>query len=111
MTAISMDYSANGPYKVMRNPVIDWKIANGRLRFGSKNGSKLFTREDGLRPLIRETRAGKILIYLADEDLGAENSIFVPFFGVQKATIPVLGRLAKSCDAVYCRVSVVMRRK
>lgn len=98
--SISMDYSSSSPYKVVRNPVIDWKIANGRLRFGNKNGSMLFTRDDGLRPLIRETRAGKVLIYLADEDLGAENSIFAPFFGVQKATIPVLGRLAKSCNAV-----------
>lgn len=98
--AISMDFPSAGPYKAVRNPVIDWKMANGRLRFGSKLGSKLLTREDGLKPLIRETRAGKVLIYLADEDLGAKNSIFVPFFGVQKATIPVLGRLAKSCDAV-----------
>jgi lipid A biosynthesis (KDO)2-(lauroyl)-lipid IVA acyltransferase len=100
VAAISMDYPSTGPYKAIRNPVIDWKIANGRLRFGSRFGSKLLTREDGLKPLIRETRAGKVLIYLADEDLGAKNSIFVPFFGVQKATIPVLGRLAKSCDAV-----------
>ncbi len=100
VAAISMDYCANGPYKAMRNPVVDWMIANGRRRFGGESGGKLFTREDGLRPLIRETRAGKVLIYLADEDLGAENSIFVPFFGVPKATIPVLGRLAKSCDAV-----------
>jgi len=98
--AISMDYPSTAPYKAVRNPVIDWKIANGRFRFGSKFGSKLLTREDGLKPLIRETRAGKVLVYLADEDLGAKNSIFVPFFGVQKATIPVLGRLAQSCDAV-----------
>jgi len=98
--AISMDFNANGPFKSMRNAVIDWRMANGRMRFGSKYGGKLFTREDGLRPLIRETRAGKLLVYLADEDLGAENSIFAPFFGVQKATIPVLGRLAKSCGAV-----------
>lgn len=100
VTAISMDHNTSGPYKMMRNPVIDWKMANGRMRFGSKYGGKLFTREDGLKPLIRETRAGKLLVYLADEDLGAKHSIFVPFFGVQKATIPVLGRLAKSCDAV-----------
>jgi KDO2-lipid IV(A) lauroyltransferase len=98
--AISMDYKANAPYKEMRNPVMEWIVANGRLRFGRKYGSKLFTRGDGLRPLIRETRAGKVLIYLADEDLGAEKSIFVPFYGVPKATIPVLGRLTKSCDAV-----------
>lgn len=100
VAAISLDYNANGPYKAMRNRVIDWLMAYGRSRFGRKHGGKLFTRDDGLRPLIRETRKGKVLIYLADEDLGPENSIFAPFYGVQKATIPVLGRLAKSCNAV-----------
>jgi len=100
VTGISMDRVANGPYKALRNPVMNWLMANGRLRFSKQYGSKLFTREDGLKPLIRETRAGKVLIYLADEDLGAKGSLFAPFFGVQKATIPVLGRLAKSCNAV-----------
>lgn len=98
--AISMRYSSSAPYKKMRNPVVDWMIAKGRLRFGKHSGGRLFTREDGLKPLIRETRNGKVLIYLADEDLGEKNSVFAPFFGVQKATIPMLGRLAKSCDAV-----------
>lgn len=99
-TAVSMDRPTNGPYKKMRNDVIDWMIANGRMRFGKHYGGKLFTRDDGLKPLIRETRKGQVLVYLADEDLGIKNSVFVPFFGVQKATISVLGRLAKSCDAV-----------
>ncbi len=97
--AIAMDYKVVGPYKPMRNPVIDWMVARGRLRFG-KNHNKLVTREDGLRPLIREVRAGSILGYFADEDLGEKNSVFAPFYGVQKATIPVLGRLAKTCNAV-----------
>ncbi len=100
VAAVSMGHASIGLYKSMRNPVIDWVVANGRIRFGRVNDAKLFTREDGLRPLIRETRAGKVLVYLADEDLGRRNSIFVPFYGVQKATIPVLGRLAKACDAV-----------
>ena len=98
--AITLDYETVAPYKKMRNPVIDWMIANARMRFSGEHGGKLFTREDGLRPLIREVRKGKILVYLADEDLGEKNSIFVPFYGVPKATLPVLGRLAKSCDAV-----------
>ncbi len=97
---ISMDYEAVAPYKQVRNPVIDWIIANARLRFGRAHDGKLFTREDGFRPLIREVRKGKIMIYLADEDLGEKNSIFVPFYGVAKATLPVLGRLAQSCKAV-----------
>ena len=34
------------------------------------------------------------------EDLGEQHSLFAPFFGVQKATLPVLGRMAKACNAV-----------
>ena len=100
LAAIAMEYSVIGLYKTMRNQVINWVIARGRLRFGSKSGGKIIKREDGLRPLIREMRAGKILIYLADEDLGEKHSKFAPFFGVPKATLPVIGRLAKSTDAV-----------
>jgi lauroyl-KDO2-lipid IV(A) myristoyltransferase len=100
VASISMDYNTNGPYKPMRNEVVDFMFSHGRTRFGAKYGGKLFTRDDGLRPLIKETRAGKVLIYLADEDLGLANSVFAPFFGVPKATIPVLGRMTKACNAV-----------
>jgi lauroyl-KDO2-lipid IV(A) myristoyltransferase len=100
VAAIFMEFSSNGLYKPMQNPVVDWMVAKGRIKFGRANGAKMFAREDGLRPLIRETQAGKVLVYLADEDLGRKNSIFVPFYGVQKATIPDIGRLAKVCDAV-----------
>ena len=96
IASVSMRFGANGPYKSMRNPVIDWLLANRRVRYGGT----IFPREDGLRPIIRATRMGDPLVYLADEDLGSDRSIFVPLFGVQKATIPVLGRLSKSCKAV-----------
>lgn len=96
VTALTMRYKSGGPYKPMRNAVIDWMVARGRTRFGTR----IYTREDGMRPLIRNVREGRVLIYLADEDLGAERSVFVPFFGVKKATVPVLGRLSKTCDAV-----------
>jgi len=98
--SIAMDYYAGTVYKVLRNPVMNWKMANGRLRFARRHGGELFVREDGLRPLIRATRKGAVLIYLADEDLGQQHSVFAPFFGVPKATLPVLGRLAQSCKAV-----------
>ncbi len=100
VAALAMNYSTNGPYKPMRNKVIDFIFAHGRARIGASMGGKMFTRDDGLRPLIKETRAGRLLIYLADEDLGLENSVFAPFFAVPKATIPVLGRMTKACNAV-----------
>ena len=92
---LSRRYACSGPYKPLRNEVVNWVIARGRARLGTI----AYTREEGFRPLIRDTRKGRLLIYLADEDLGADVSVFAPFFGVQKATISVLGRLTKSCDA------------
>ena len=92
IAALSMRIKSSGPYKAIRNPLLNWLLANRRIRFGGI----IFTREDGLRPLIKSTRGGRVLIYLADEDLGADKCVFSPFYGVQKATIPVLGRLAKT---------------
>lgn len=95
VSALTRYYKTSGPFKSMKNPVIDWMVARARSRFGGV----LYTREAGLRPIIKDVRAGYIMCYLSDEDLGAEQSIFVPFFGVPKATIPVLGRLARTCKA------------
>lgn len=96
ITTLSLHYDCGGPYKPMANALLNWQVAQGR----KKHAAHLFTREEGLRPLVRMARSGRILVYLADEDLGPEASVFADFFGVQKATIPVLGRLAKTCDAV-----------
>jgi lauroyl-KDO2-lipid IV(A) myristoyltransferase len=93
IAALSMRIKSSGPYKPVRNPLLDWLIANRRIRFGGI----IFTREDGLRPLIKSIRNDRVLIYPADEDLGAvSKTTFAPFFGVQKATVSVLGRLAKA---------------
>jgi lauroyl-KDO2-lipid IV(A) myristoyltransferase len=50
--------------------------------------------------MIKQVRAGKWLYYLPDEDRGEDNSVFAPFYGIQKATTGTVGRLAKSCRAV-----------
>ncbi len=82
-------------FKQGRNPLIDWFIARGRARLGAV----IYERDDNMRPIVKATRAGYALYYLPDEDLGPERSVFAPFFGVQTATIPALGRLAKLCRA------------
>lgn len=95
INTLGMHMPCGGPYKPLDNALLDWQLAKGRKR---SNG-QLFTRQEGLRPLVRMAREGRVLVYLADEDLGPEVSVFADFFGVPKATIPVLGRLAKACDA------------
>jgi len=95
VSAATMDYPSSGPFNPMKNKMIDWLVAKGR----SRHGGILYTRDAGLRPIIKDVRGGCTMFYLPDEDLGAERSIFVPFFNVEKASVPVLGRLAKSCKA------------
>lgn len=95
VSATSMRYPVSGPFNPMKNKLIDWFVAKGRARFGTH----IYMRESGLRPIIKDVRAGSVMFYLPDEDLGLDRSIFCNFFGVKKATVPVLGRLAKSCNA------------
>lgn len=84
----------------MRNPVFDWVLRNARGRYSDA----VHKRSAGLRPALRDLRAGRALIYAADEDLGARNSVFVPFFGQPKATLATLGRLAAAAGAVVLPV-------
>lgn len=95
VSATTMRYPLSGPFNPMKNKLVDWFVAKGRTR----HGTFIYPRSAGLRPIIKDARAGCTLFYLPDEDLGKDRCIFVPFFGVEKATVPVLGRLAKSCRA------------
>lgn len=81
--------------KPMRNPVVEWLNHRSRTRYSGD----IFTREQGLRPAIRQIRRGRFFYYLPDEDLGAEGAVFVEFFGVPKATLTALGRLARMTGA------------
>ena len=82
--------------KLQRNPMVNWLLNKGRMRFGVQ----LLQRSQGLRPIIRGLKQGMAFYYLPDEDFGPKQSEFVPFFGVPTATLTTLGRLAKLTDAV-----------
>ncbi len=95
VSSVAMRYLSSGPFKPMKNKLVDWFVARGR----SRHGGFLYSREAGLRPIIKDVRAGNMMFYLPDEDLGKDRSIFAPFFGTDKATVPVLGKMAKVCNA------------
>lgn len=93
---LAMEIPMSGPYNPFGNKLADWLIIHGRSRFGNKP----IPRKAGLRGLLQALRDGGVLYYLADEDYGSSRSVFVPFFDHQKATLPIIGRLAKSTNAV-----------
>ncbi|TAM45390.1 MAG: lipid A biosynthesis acyltransferase [Burkholderiaceae bacterium] len=75
-----------------RDPIVDAWISKGRRRFGN---ARLFTRFDGTKTIVASLRAGEPLYLLPDMNFGPQESIFVPFYGVQAATVPSLSRFAR----------------
>lgn len=93
---IGQHYRAYGSYKPFHNPVFNWLIARSRLR----DVETVVAREEGMLKLVRTLAPGRLLFFLPDEDHGAKNSVFAPFFGVEKATLTTPARLAKLGKAV-----------
>ncbi len=81
-------------YNNTDNPVFEWFFARQRTQY-TQDKKKLFHRSVGLKPMMKAIRKGYIAYYLPDEDFGRQVSVFAPFFATQKATLPVLGKMAK----------------
>jgi Kdo2-lipid IVA lauroyltransferase/acyltransferase len=92
-------------YSKQKNAVLERMLLKGRSRF---NNPELFSRQEGLRGVIKALRRGLPFYYLPDLDFGARDAVFVPFFGVAAATITGLSRIAKLAGA---RVLPVVTRQ
>jgi KDO2-lipid IV(A) lauroyltransferase len=84
-------------YSQQKNPAFDAVLYRGRTRFVMPD---LYSRQDGIRPVVKSMRKGLPFYYLPDMDFGERDSIFVPFFGVPAATITGLARIAQLAKAV-----------
>jgi Kdo2-lipid IVA lauroyltransferase/acyltransferase len=80
-------------YQAQRNPVIDAAMRAGRMRFGK---TQIFPRSDSVRPLLKCIKQGAPFFNLPDMDFGARDAAFVPFFGVNAATLTAPSRIARS---------------
>ncbi|RLJ68495.1 lysophospholipid acyltransferase family protein [Sulfurisoma sediminicola] len=83
-------------YSRQKNPLVDALLLHSRTRFGN---SPMASRQDGLKPVVREMRKGRPFYYLPDMDFGARDAVFVPFFGVPTATVTAMSRLANITGA------------
>ncbi|WP_163930913.1 lauroyl-Kdo(2)-lipid IV(A) myristoyltransferase [Paraferrimonas sp. SM1919] len=88
--------------KAHKNELFNW--FNNRMR--SRLGGRIYMREAGIRALLSELKQDNSFFYLPDEDLGPENSEFTPFFATEKATLPVVSRLAKMGNAAIIPIHV-----
>jgi lauroyl-KDO2-lipid IV(A) myristoyltransferase len=78
------------------NELFDWLMTRQRTKFGGT----LYQRKAGMGALIHSLQKGESCYYLPDEDHGPKRSVFAPLFATEKATLPVLGKLAQRGGAV-----------
>ena len=84
-------------YANQKNPYMTRLLLQKRARFGRQ---LLYSRQQGLRPVIKAMRQNIPFFYLPDQDQGIKDGVFVPFFGVQAATMTSVSRIAKMTDAI-----------
>jgi KDO2-lipid IV(A) lauroyltransferase len=93
---LSMENEAVSMYRNQADPLVNRMLRRARNRF---KDVRLYSRQDGIRPVIRAMKEGRPFYYLPDQDYGARESIFVPFFGVPAATITGVSRIARLANA------------
>ena len=79
-----------GMYRRYRNPVMEWAVLRGRLRYA--NG--MFGNDD-IRGAIRHLKRGGMLWYAPDQDMRGKDTVFAPFFGIPASTITATHQLAR----------------
>jgi len=89
--SIAMEASASSMYVAQKNKVFDEVLRAGRARF---KPVKLFTRQDGIKPILRALKDRLPYFMLPDMDFGDKDAEFVPFFGVPAATLTATARIA-----------------
>lgn len=83
-------------YSKQKNQYMEKFMLKKRARFGQP---LMFSRQDGMRPVVRALRQGHPFFYFTDQDFGAKDALFIPFFGVPAATLTTVPRLVEMTGA------------
>jgi KDO2-lipid IV(A) lauroyltransferase len=84
-------------YANQKNLYLTELLLKKRARFGNQ---RLYSRQQGLRPILKGMREGMPFIYPPDQDQGVKDGAFIPFFGVPAATMTSVPRIAQMTGAV-----------
>ena len=83
-------------YANQKNVYLTELLLKKRARFGNQ---RLYSRQQGLRPILKGMRAGMPFVYPPDQDQGVKDGAFIPFFGVPAATMTSVPRIAQMTGA------------
>ncbi len=83
-------------YSNQKNLLFHELLLRGRSRFGKQ---LLYSRQEGMLPVVRALRKGIPFYYLPDQDFAARDALFIPFFGVPASTLTTVPRLVEMTGA------------
>jgi KDO2-lipid IV(A) lauroyltransferase len=89
---MTLDYRGLAVYVQQKDAYIDAFLKRKRERF---EGTRMIARQEGVKAILRAFQKGQALQLSPDMDLGVRDAVFVPFFGVQTATVTALSRMAR----------------
>lgn len=81
-------------YREHKNPLLNYLMSRARNK-----RYPLAIERNNVRAIIKTLKKGKIVWYTPDIDAGYYDHIFVPFFGIQTASLTATSRLAKITQA------------
>ncbi len=85
-------HTIDGMYREHRNSLFDFVQRQGRERH---NPDSLAVEREDVRGMIKLLRKGRAIWYAPDQDYGAKQSIFVPLFGIEAATVTATTHFAR----------------
>ena len=89
--ALLIKHTIANIYRPQNNKLFDQVMVKGYV----KNGAVMIKNTD-TRSILKAINNSLPIWYAPDQDLGKNNSIFAPFFGIQTATASATARLAKN---------------
>lgn len=103
---INQHHSIDGFYHPHKNSVYEYVQSRGRTRHNSL--SETIPRKN-VRAAVRALKKCHVLNYAADQDYGANNSVFIPFFGILAATVTAPSKLVSLTNAKVIPYSTLRR--
>jgi Kdo2-lipid IVA lauroyltransferase/acyltransferase len=82
------------------NPLLERELADRRTRLGNR----VIAKKDAAREILRAIRKKETVAILVDQNVLAEEAVFVPFFGRPAATTPSLALFQIKTDAAVVPV-------
>ncbi|NBA95911.1 lipid A biosynthesis lauroyl acyltransferase [Pseudomonas sp. R5(2019)] len=89
---LGQQHTIDGMYREHKNALFDYVQRRGRERH---NLDSLAVEREDVRAMLKLLRSGRAIWYAPDQDYGAKQSIFVPLFGVEAATVTATTKFAR----------------